>query len=282
VSSAEKTPPRIIGPREIHAETHVANYHTDVRPYVWGPRTIPDYELILILSGDFSYSEPGSGLKINLSEGDVLCIPPGMSHLFVSEAGGKRKNGMSCIHLEPWRHGCRLKGDYVTDPEPKLVVSGREDALLLSLFHSAAELFSGHGKNREALVDATAGLIWLRMTELWRAGEKPLISARLRAMMDFISANTAAPLTRRSLAEKFRVTPEHVNAVFKKELGVTPGDFIAMEKVLAARAMIMDGGLSVKEAAARTGFRDQFHFSRTFKKHLKISPSALRARASRH
>jgi AraC-like DNA-binding protein len=74
----------------------------------------------------------------------------------------------------------------------------------------------------------------------------------------------------------FRITPEHVNALFRKELGVTPTQFLHRERIFRAYRYIRDQGVSVKEAAAQVGFDDPFYFSRVFKRIFKHAPSSLR------
>ena len=49
----------------------------------WGPRIIPDYELIYVVAGEFSYSTEKR--RIIVKEGQILCIPPGERHIFKLE-----------------------------------------------------------------------------------------------------------------------------------------------------------------------------------------------------
>ena len=64
----------------------------------WGPRTIPDCELVLIVEGRYAYERPGRD-SLSLSPGMVLCIPPDEKHTlrYLDEdvAGW-----IACIHQE--------------------------------------------------------------------------------------------------------------------------------------------------------------------------------------
>jgi AraC-like DNA-binding protein len=81
---------------------------------------------------------------------------------------------------------------------------------------------------------------------------------------------------RAELAKAFGLAPQHVNAIFKKELGVSPTQFAHRELALEAMRLMQVEGLSVKETAARLGFHDQFHFSRVFQKVTGMRPSRMR------
>jgi len=92
-------------------------------------------------------------------------------------------------------------------------------------------------------------------------------------MVEWLRARLAEPVSRRDLAGAFFLTPEHVNALFRKELGISPTQFLHRERVLLAHRLMQSEGLSAKEAAARAGFCDQFYFSKVFRKMMGVPPS---------
>jgi transcriptional regulator GlxA family with amidase domain len=95
----------------------------------------------------------------------------------------------------------------------------------------------------------------------------------MQEMVGWLRQHLTEPVSRRDLAARLYVTPEHINAMFKKELGISPTQFVHRERVLLANRLMLTEGLSVKEAAARTGFCDQFYFSKVFKKVMGVPPS---------
>jgi AraC-like DNA-binding protein len=84
--------------------------------------------------------------------------------------------------------------------------------------------------------------------------------------------------TRHDLAKKFSISPEHVNALFKKELGLSPAKFLKRIKIYKACRLLREDGLSIKETADRMGFYDEFHFSKAFKQIIGASPSKFRGK----
>ena len=69
---------------------------------------------------------------------------------------------------------------------------------------------------------------------------------------------------------------ENFTRRFHAETGYTPKEFL--QRVLTGKASdLLLTGISVKEAAVRLGFSDEFAFSRFFKRQLGISPSVWKS-----
>jgi AraC-like DNA-binding protein len=237
---------------------------------VWGPRVIEDPELVLLVSGELRHSRGGESVRVRA--GQVLLIEPGVEHrLEVVDVGVRTV--MPCIHFEPikglrYSHGtCRL------DPHPAEVTDTAGDYIVRDLFTRCAKVFEGYSRYRDAMLSAVFSELWVRLAEIWAGGAEERAGARLRAMLSYVRRNIAEEMSRSVVAAEFGVTPQHVNALFKKELGVTPSEFINRERVHRSSRLMAEEGLSVKEAAARVGFNDQFYFSRVFKRIMKFPPS---------
>jgi len=79
-----------------------------------------------------------------------------------------------------------------------------------------------------------------------------------------------------SLAELARVanfSPFHLTRVFAKEVGMPPHAFLTQVRVAKAKKLIRIG-VSLSDVAALTGFADQSHFIRHFRRLMKITPGA--------
>ncbi|WP_424767540.1 AraC family transcriptional regulator [Paenibacillus sp. sgz302251] len=68
----------------------------------------------------------------------------------------------------------------------------------------------------------------------------------------------------------------HFSRLFKELSGHTVTEYITMTRLNKADYLLRHSPLTVSEIAAATGFNDIYYFSRTFKKHKRMSPSALR------
>jgi AraC-like DNA-binding protein len=262
-----------IGVEDIEPRVAQANYFKlSSEECSWGPRIIPDYELIHIVAGEFAYDNLETGQTAIVAEGDTLCVPPGESHLFRHVRSFAYGAVIACVHLEFMRDGSRLAGDYVLTPEPPLVTNTGGSVPIHQLFRNARDVFEGYGNHRDALLSAMAKEIWLRLSEFWGAGARTRISRRTELMLKAMRQSFPKTLSRRELGNRFGLTPEHVNAIFKSELGMTPTEISHRIRITQACRFIQEDGLSLQQTAEKCGFRDEYHFSRVFKKVMGIPP----------
>ncbi len=263
---------RIINPPEIQPTVRIVNYFPVPSGSVWGPRVIADLELILVVNGRFYY-ETAAG-QTPVRSGEVLCIPPDQRHTFRQ---AKPFSGaiISCIHGEMIPDGSWAVGDYRLNPPPQLVTKVEPDKTLFDLFKRCNEVFGSYSRYRQLLLQAMVRAIWLRLAEHWQGRGDRAVSVRMEQMVRYLRDHLREPVSRRNLAGEFSMTPEHINALFKKELGITPTQMVHRERVYRAYQYIQQEGLSVKEAAERVGFCDQFYFSKVFKRIMGVSPSTI-------
>lgn len=268
---------RILSVREIRPVVQMANYRDVARGSVWGERTIPDLELILVVAGCFAYEERGAA-PVVVRAGDVLLIFPGVWHT-LRRLDEPTHAAFSCIHGELLPDARWAARDYRLRPEPQGITHTGADAAVHDLFLRCSETHEGYDRYRAELLETLAKELWIRLAEYWLGGGGGRVSARVRPMVSYLRAHLEADVGRRELARVFRITPEHVNALFRRELGVTPTQFLHRERIMRAYRYLRDEGLSVKESAARVGFDDPFYFSRVFRAVLKRTPSSVRRNA---
>jgi AraC-like DNA-binding protein len=266
--------PATIAFARMNPELHHSNYFelTDVTS--WGPRVIPDYEFILIVSGEFGYEEDGMP-PINLQSGDILCIPPGATHtLFLR----RRRGGsalISCIHLdfEAGLHG--IDGDYLPELEPPRLTATGNDSRLHLLFKGIAEVREGDSPRKNDIANCMARELLMRLADIWQGRAKATRSERANEMGRMITENLAGRVGRQELARRFGLSPERVDCLFKGEFGMTPTQFLHAGRIAKACALLLDEGRSVKETASLLGFSDEAHFSKIFKRYMGMPPSRL-------
>ncbi|NQY94328.1 MAG: helix-turn-helix transcriptional regulator, partial [Campylobacteraceae bacterium] len=100
--------------------------------------------------------------------------------------------------------------------------------------------------------------------------DKKIIKDTYEFINDSIEMNFSLDL----LASNVKLSKYHFLRIFKKELGITPYNFILNERVNRANTLIQKG-LSISEASYEVGFVDQSHFSKNCKKFLRHTPTYL-------
>jgi YesN/AraC family two-component response regulator len=79
-------------------------------------------------------------------------------------------------------------------------------------------------------------------------------------------------LSVKEIAKVLRYNPDYLSSEYKKRTGVPLKQYINKVRVAMAKNLLVYDGLSVKEAAYTSGFKDAKYFAKVFKHLEKITP----------
>jgi len=161
-------------------------------------------------------------------------------------------------------------------PDVGLLESGALLADALSRGLTGDELYC------EILIDAMVTRIVNRHATL-TCGRAPycenLSPAKLRALVDFIDGNLAAPLRLADLAAVAALSQSHLARAFRNALGISLHRYVLQRRLRRAREMFSATEDSVQSVATRCGFADDAHLSKAYKRAFGITPAATRSAA---
>ncbi|MFZ2259827.1 MAG: helix-turn-helix domain-containing protein, partial [Luteococcus japonicus] len=98
---------------------------------------------------------------------------------------------------------------------------------------------------------------------------------RLRAVMDLVQADPAAPHGVESMARTASVSSRQRTRLFQRELGTTPARWLEQVRLDHAKQLLLDGH-SVTDSAQLSGFGSDETLRRAFWRHLHTTPSEYR------
>jgi AraC family transcriptional regulator len=84
------------------------------------------------------------------------------------------------------------------------------------------------------------------------------------------------PVTLAELADAVSIHPVHIARRFHEHFGRPVGEQIRLLRIEAACEELRTSRFPIAEIAVRTGFCDQSHLSRTFKRYIGVSPQQFR------
>ena len=87
----------------------------------------------------------------------------------------------------------------------------------------------------------------------------------------YIRFNYIHDLTVESIANYFSFERSYLYRVFKREVGVSIKEFITLTRMQQAK-ILLKKGYSVTETSFAVGYKDQFNFSKAYKKHYSTPP----------
>ena len=112
-----------------------------------------------------------------------------------------------------------------------------------------------------------------------RRGLSPAVRTRV---LELIDARLGRGISIDELAREADLSPSYFMRAFKQAIGRPPHQHILTLRLERARRLLEQPGASLSDIALRTGFADQAHFTRLFKREFGVTPGAvLRGRARR-
>jgi len=139
----------------------------------------------------------------------------------------------------------------------------------MNIYHNEDKL-----KVESSLIEALSYLIkkYAHTTKRYEPifNNKPIIKDSLEFIQDSLDSNISLD----DLASNSNLSKYHFLRTFKNDVGLTPHQFILIKRIEKAKELISKG-VNLNEVAFHTGFSDQSHFNRNFKKIYGYSPSVL-------
>lgn len=156
----------------------------------------------------------------------------------------------------------------------RIVISQR----LGSLMRMGVELGSKFGTNINMFRNALGEAVFLAFfyeAGLWE--EALNTPPSLQVARQFVDDNFARDLTVSQLARRASVTPQHLIALFKKHVGVTPGRYLWRKRTERSQFLLLHTELTIAEIAYQCGYKNPFHFSRQIKQRFGMTPKQIRS-----
>ena len=97
--------------------------------------------------------------------------------------------------------------------------------------------------------------------------------------MAFIEESLESDVGLQHVAKYVHLHPSHLSEVFKKETGLTFGDYVMRKKMQRAMEILTISPAKVSEVAAKVGYEDVKYFSQSFKRFTGKTPSEFRKEA---
>jgi AraC-like DNA-binding protein len=237
------------------------------RPVAEG-RILPEFQLIYITGGEGTFSSQGRDYQVK--PGCILLILPGIKHAYrpLPETGWHEywvgfKGGYFSKLLEEGRFS----------PEHIFFETGLHDSILNTFNHILDEVRA----ERPLYQLKTCALILSLIAEVLsreRRKDQPnhyeKIVARTKYLME---SNVCGAINLPSISEQLGISVPRLNAIFKDYTSMTPYQYYIHIKIHKAENLLEQEDISVKEAAYKMGFEDQYYFSRLFKNKTGVSPS---------
>jgi AraC family transcriptional regulator len=102
---------------------------------------------------------------------------------------------------------------------------------------------------------------------------------RLNRVLEYIAAKLHEDLSLAALAEVAGMNPYYFSRLFKQSTGLSPHRYVLEQRISRAQQFLRSSDMTIFEASVRTGFADQGHFTKVFRRFVGVSPTEYRAKS---
>ncbi|GGG76069.1 AraC family transcriptional regulator [Paenibacillus radicis (ex Gao et al. 2016)] len=96
----------------------------------------------------------------------------------------------------------------------------------------------------------------------------------------YMETSYSKAFTVEGLAEQLGCSSSYLSRLFKKQLGITPNDYLIQVRIEHASRLLRETKASLQEISSSIGYLDVYYFSRMFKKQTGVSPLRFRSLAA--
>ena len=134
----------------------------------------------------------------------------------------------------------------------------------------------GTSITKDAIADITLQELIIRIvqTQSLKKFESEIIdvTSPITSSINFIRDNIRESINLKQLSGKACMSTTSFYRSFKRELGMSPIEFILNEKIKYAKKLLSNPKINITEVSYATGFEDCNYFIRLFKKHEGVTP----------
>ena len=270
-------------PEQLHPVVRIA--HRMAGGLVIPERIILDHEMVLIVRGRGEWVL--EGVRRPFAAHDLLFIPPFVPHEFQSERDVAVEH--IAVHFDfspecpaaarglerrpPYR--VRFTQGLAMATQRRLFAGHRLERALSAVVEAHA---SGRALGAAEAATHLAGVVLALLAEPKKIRREPPArnARRVQGVVRFMEENLAGQVDHAALERVSGLSASRLQALFREVTGYPPLDYLRRLRVEEVRRLLADGRLTVKEIAARTGFRDTSHLSKVFRRIDGLSPVHFR------
>lgn len=243
------------------------------------------YEFYFFLEGNVSIQVEGQTYPV--SYGDMIVIPPGISHRpIIRDDTLPYRRFVFWISQDFYKHLLNLSSDYgyITElarsegnyisHNDRITFNTIQSKILRLLNEMQGERF---GRSSQISLYVSDLLLHINrlIYERNHPAPYPEPEALYQKISYFIEEHIDEELSLERLAREFFVSKYHISHIFKDNLGLSVHQYITKKRLALCHQALL-GDTSVIDIYRSFGFGDYSSFFRAFKKEYGISPSKLK------
>lgn len=242
------------------------------------------FELHTTLDGWQEY-QFGSGERARVQEGELVLIQPGERH-FCSDESERVRACSICFRCDedtPSPNGSFLLRQLNARPHFLLRQSPLIQQSILHIYEEVLAARLGYellvrGYLLQILFDLARQIEEQQTNDrVDRAAQDSQHDQRISLARAYIQDNLSRSLSCEEVARAVRLSARQLGRILQSDNGLTLHGLIESARHQAARSLLLESDLSIREISENLGFSNEYNFSRFFRRVEGMSPSHFRA-----
>ncbi len=138
-------------------------------------------------------------------------------------------------------------------------------------------------EKKELLIDATMRSIIAIIEDSLPSKDAPFVKHKeeLALSESYMRENLNQKLTLAKIAATAHMSPSFFHSCFKAQYGMSPNEYLTVQRIKYAKALLHNNSLSVEQIVEMCGFSSRAYFDVCFKKNTGVSPAVFRKNANK-
>lgn len=238
-------------------------------------RKLDGFALVYISSGHGKF-ESESDFSAAIGPGHAFLLFPGVWHRYTPDVNTGWHEHWIGFDGETARRW--LSHKFLCSKNPILKINA-EDTVLATFNRMMQSIRANRPALQQILAGATSNLLGLFYSaQQSQPTTDPRNANIVESAITRIQNEFGRNLDIKALALELGVGYSWFRHTFTAHTGLSPHQYLLELRMVHARTLLAETKLSIKEIATRTGFEDEFYFSRLFRQKSKLTPSKWRSR----
>jgi AraC-like DNA-binding protein len=249
--------------------------------FVEEPHRHSSYVLVFFTNGSGTHEIDFTSFRIQA--GSMFFLQPGQMHhwslsedidgfiIFYSQEMYNLYFGQKRIDEYPFYSSVNNK--------PEMVFDENESKAILPYFNSIVSEIRGNKMLKQDKIMNLLDIIHIEIARKYNATnlyEAHSYNVKIKDFEMLLERYFKTQKTASFYASQLHITLKHLNRICNEILKKTTTEVIIDRIVLETKRMLMDKKLTINEIATALGYDDYSYFTRLFKKHVGITPTAFR------
>lgn len=247
-------------------------------PHSTGRRLMPWSMCSQLSDGPVNIEIPGKARQ-SFGHGDALVIPEGVPHKLTLTEGAKSTSRWAHFRLTVFE-----TVDALSFCQMPTVIKGSEAIKLGDICQELAKIFNtpDNDLTMEQVISAKsqgfrlASIIFQNSNTIGNFTETGELYQRLAPTLKYLREEHPERISLKRMARMTNLSVSRFSTLFRKATGVSPVHYQIKTQMTRAKYALLRTDKTISEIAEDLGYKDQFHFSKAFKKESGSPPTIYR------